>query len=423
MLTNATQNDTKKPSALRNVSLVALFSFTALSGILPQWMLSLGVVVCFGMLLLCNSLYLGFPFVIFYNSVYGLVFGMSVLRIYTLLMLLHILLKMTSSISFKTKYILPLSVYTLFLILVMMPNNLREGFFLLFDVVCCLTIVTDISDDSDAFNLFFKTYSIVCLCSYLTGILIGNTIGGEYNYSRFNATFEDPNYMGFFFTIAIFSILCLKLFDKRLRYIIIIVLYAMMMSSLSITAIVVNIILWLFYLFMMKKLKPAGLIIIIAVFVLLSALYSYGVENPDIPVLGDLSARIDEKVQSFISGDIDEVTTGRTSLTKENLEYYLSLPMFNVFFGGIPVNPRNIHPDIKAVSHNEYVDLLLNVGIIGAIVMLGFFLFSYWSSIKRYRLANKEHDLCIVMLKTTWLLYAFALTMFLDFRFMLLFLI
>ena len=87
----------------------------------------------------------------------------------------------------------------------------------------------------------------------------GNTIGGEYEYTRFNATFEDPNYMGFFFTIAIFALVTLRLFDKKVRYVLIVVLYAMLITSLSVTAIVVNIAVWLFYLVIMKKLKIKNL--------------------------------------------------------------------------------------------------------------------------------------------------------------------
>ena len=83
----------------------------------------------------------------------------------------------------------------------------------------------------------------------------------------------------------------------------------------------------------------------------------------------------------------------------------------------------SVDPAISGVAHNEYIDLLLNVGLVGTALMLGFFFTSYLTYIKRYRQDRQDHDLCIVMLKTTWILYAFTLTLFLDYRFMLLFLI
>jgi len=229
--------------------------------------------------------------------------------------------------------------------------------------------------------------------------------------------------MGFFFTIAVFSTISLKLFPKVWRFVIVIALYVMMMASLSMTAILVNIVMWLFYLLITKKIKPMSIVAIIVVLLVLVSLYSYGLENPETAVLGDLSARIEEKLESLESGDISDVTTGRSSLSKRNLEYYLSQSVFKMLFGGTSVNARYVHPDLRAASHNEYIDLLLNVGIVGALIMIGYFLYSYWQPVKRFLSVRKDSDLCIVMIKTVWLFYSFTLTMFIDFRFMLMFLI
>ena len=197
----------------------------------------------------------------------------------------------------------------------------------------------------------------------------------------------------------------------------------MLFASLSITAIVANLLLWVFYLLVMKKLKPIGFITIIVIFAGIVALYIWGLRNPNVPVLGDLVARIDEKLVSLSVGDMSDVTTGRTTLAKQNFEFYLSQSILTIIFGGISVNCRHVHPALSQVSHNEFVDLLLNVGIVGAVIMVGFFLVSYFSYVKKYYRSKESHDLCIVMIKTIWLLYAVALTTFLDFKFMLMFLL
>ena len=229
--------------------------------------------------------------------------------------------------------------------------------------------------------------------------------------------------MGFFFTIAVFSVITLKLFDKRIRYVIVLALYAMMMSSLSMTAIVVNLLVWSFYCAFTGKIKIKFIVIGIGVVALLIGLYNFGLENPDTSVLGELSARIEEKLISLSKGDIGDVTTGRSDLTLEHLEYYFNSSFITLIFGGVPVNCKYIHPDFEMAAHNEYVDMLLNVGLVGAFVMFRYFFSNYIDYFKKYRKSRSQNALFLVMIKTVWMCYAMTLTMFLDFRFMIFFLI
>ncbi len=407
---------------IASIVTAAMVVLTAMTGFFNQEILSLGIVACCGVLLLCDKLYLGFPFVIFYNSFYGLVLGTSVLRLYTLLVLAQFFLHFTRKSVLRISYLPVLLVYTLFLILVMIPHNIREGLFLFLDIACCMSIVATLTNDVEKLKSFFKVYTFVCFCSYITGTFFENSVGNEMYYMRFQATFEDPNYMGFFFTLAIFATVTLKLFPKIWRWAIVVVLYVMMLSSLSMTAILVNTILWLVYLALTRKINVKTFIVIVLVIALLLSAYAYGQSDPDAPIFGDLATRLDEKIEDLQGGDYDELTTGRLHLSERNLKFYWNLPVFNLLFGGYSVNCRYIHPDLSAVSHNEYVDLLLNVGLFGALVMIGFFAYAYWQHIKRYLADRQDADLCVVMLKTIWLLYAFTLTMFLDFRFMFVFL-
>lgn len=414
-----------KPNQKIDISLVVtvvMLILTGMTGFFNQEILSLGIVACCGVLLLCDTLYLGFPFVIFYNSFYGLVLGVSVLRLYTLLIVAQFVLRLSRKATLKLQFLPPLLVYAFFLIIVMIPHDTREGLFLFLDIACCMSMVTDLTDDAEKLKRFFQTYTFVCFCSYITGTFFENSVGSETYYMRFQATFEDPNYMGFFFTLAIFATVTLKLFPKIWRWIIVTALYVIMLSSLSMTAILVNTILWLVYLMLARKINVKTFIVIVLVIALFLSAYAYGQSDPDAPVFGDLATRLDEKIEDLQGGDYDELTTGRLHLSERNFKFYWNLPVFNLLFGGYSANCRYIHSDLSAVSHNEYVDLLLNVGIFGALVMIGFFLYTYRQHIKRYLADRQDADLCVVMLKTVWLLYAFTLTMFLDFRFMFVFL-
>lgn len=397
---------------------------TALTGLFNQLLLSCGIVICCIVLFLFDKLYLAFPFILVYNSFYGLVFGISVLRIYTLMILANIIIRSKNRLRIKKAYLLPLLVYSLYLIIVMLPlQGVSFAVYLFIDLICCFSVVNNLLNKDDAVNDFFKIYVVVCLCSFFTGIISDNFLGSEYTYSRFNATFEDPNYMGFFFTIAIFSLITLKPFTKTIRYIIVFLLYFMIMSSLSITAIVVNTSVWMIYLVATKKMKIKSTIGIVLVFLLVFSLYNYGLSNPTLPVIGDFSARISEKTRALSDGSINDFTAGRSNLAQEHFIYYLSSSPHNILFGGIPVNTRYIHPDFNAAAHNEYIDMLLNVGLIGSLVMFGYFAFNLYSYWKKFKNNPDDKFLFLVISKAVWMGYAFSFTMFLDYRFMLIFLL
>ena len=62
-------------------TVIAMLFLSALTGLFNQTILSLGIVLCCGILLVLDKLYLAFPFMIFYNSFYGLLFGVSVFKL------------------------------------------------------------------------------------------------------------------------------------------------------------------------------------------------------------------------------------------------------------------------------------------------------------------------------------------------------
>lgn len=405
------------------VIVVVMVLLTALTGLFNQTVLSLGILMCCAILMFYDKLYLGFPFMLFYSIFYGVVFGIAVASLYSAMLIGNAILRMSNESNLRLKCLLPLLVYLIYLILIMLPQSASVFIALLIDVIGGFVLVSDLLKKTDAIKNFFKTYAVVCLCSFFSGILVGNFVGDEYNETRFLATFEDPNYMGFFFTIAIFALVTLKLFDKRIRFIMVISLYLMMLTTLSVTAIVANIALWMFYLIMMKKIKWWSIFVVVLVAMILVSLFNYGLNNQDVPFLSDFANRIDKKLVSLEAGDIDDVTTNRTELAARHFEYYINLPVFNLLFGGIAVNSRYLDPRIASSAHNEYIDMLLNVGVVGAVIMFGYFISNMVSYVKTYRENKEEKYLFLIMAKTVWMCYAMTLTVFIDFRFMLLFLL
>mgnify|MGYP003289267784 CR=1 FL=1 len=419
------QSTAKKRVA--NCVIAVIFACSALTGVVSQYMLSLVIIGCLGILLIVDELYLAFPFILFYNNLYGVVMGISVLRIYTILLLFSCILRLSSLMKINIKNLPPLIIYFMFLSLVMTQHNIKTAVFAFVDIICCVLIITQLKSD-EKLKRFFTLFALVAFVAFLTGVIGGNTLeqidmGGEDEVSRFMATFEDPNYMGFFYTIAVFSVVTLKLFTPKTRVLIVIALYAMMLTSLSITAIIINIITWLIYLVVTKRLGIKNFVLIIAVILLAYGLYSYGLENRDAPVIGDLVYRIDIKLGELQANNINAATTNRTDLSKEHFQYFLNSSLTKMLLGGTSVNAFYIHPDLRAAAHNEYIDLLINVGLIGTFFMLGY-LFLNTIKYKSFYTRTKENRFLFLFIgKTIWILYAFTLTMFLDYRFTLFFLL
>ena len=403
---------------------LAMLALAALCGIADMTILTLGVVLCFITLLLHDELYLAFPFVIFYNAIYGTALGFSIMRVFAFLVFVNVLLqaKNKSTVNIRTSILF--AIYLFYVTLTMVPHvGISSSLFTMMDISCCLFIVLDIKKKPNALQNFFKVYALICVISYFSGILADNYIHNEYTFSRFNGTFEDPNYMGFFFTIAIFALVCLKLFDKRIRFGLVVVLYVMMLTTLSLSAILANIMTWVLYCMIMNKWQVKRVVIVVIAAVMVVSLYNYGLNNSDAPIIGDISERIEKSLHDFNSGNYEDATSGRVDHVKEHIIFWGSSSILNILFGGIPSNARYIYPELDGAAHNEYVDMLLNVGILGTIVMLGCFILGlaeYW---KKYKTSKKDEYLFLVTGKVVWAIYAFTLTMFLDYRFLLIFLI
>lgn len=412
--------------SLRAVPIALVFWCTVLTGFVSQTVLSIVILISCAFMLVQGTLFLAYPFMIFYSPLYGAVFGFSTYRLYSLMVLVELLLKLRKNSVIKAKNVIPIAIYVVYAMLVVTSYSVVDAAYVILNVICCMTItVGSLQDNPENVRKFFKIYVLVALVGAFTG-LMGKNVQIEENvfanslYAiRFTATFEDPNYMGFFYSIGVFAVVTLKLFKPVCRWVVVIALYAVIMSSASITAVVVNILLWIVYLAVTRKINVKVGVAGFVIMFLLIGLYQYGLQNPETPIVGYLSSRINEKLMEAEAGDMSSVTTGRTDLVKAHFEYFLDLPLWKQLIGGTPVNVSYIAKDIYGMAHNEYIDMLLNVGLIGTVLMLWYMLRGAYSCIRAYRRTKDDTHLCRLMCKCVWLAYAATLTLFLEFRFML----
>ncbi len=414
----------KKETMFGNIGIVGLALCSVAAGFLPQNSIVTLAIAALAVLLLVNDeLHLLLPFVIFFNEWYGIFLGMSVQRIYSFLIIVLFLIRKTKTKSIGLRYLAPLAVYLLYGLFVMMQYNTQKAILSFVDVISCVILVS-VFISKNALNLrrFFTAYVIAALCSLFVGILHNNVM--VYGIlSRFLATFEDPNYLGLFCTIAIFAMVSLRLFKIWVRIPLIALFYFAIIASASLSAIVVNILLWLVYVAFTGRIRLSTFVLCITAVAVCMSVYAYGLSHQGEGIVGQFVGRIEEALDNFRSGDIVDATTKRTLFAREHMEYFSQQPFLRKLFGGTAVNTSVIDPTFEAAAHNEFVDMLLNVGILGTVILLWFFAKTMWRYTLRFLRTKQEHYLCLLMLKCIWLLYGLTLTMFLDDRFMLLFFI
>ena len=401
---------TTKKLGTTGALLMLMLLASLLTGFLPQKILTVFVAMLCVILMFRDELYLAFPFIFFYNELYGLIFGMSVSRFVSFMLMALFCIKLVRRITVDIKYLAPITVYVLYALLVIPQYSMNRAIVSIVDIACCVFIVCEyLNKDEKNLRKFAAVYIMVALVAAGTGLWQGNIYLHGGVMPRFLATFDDPNIMGFFYTVAAFFLVSLKLFRPWLRCVLLVLLYGIIFASLSMTALLLNIILWVVYLAATRSINMKTAIWCLVAITVAIVAYQYGLSHPDTAVLGDLSARVEKVISNVLVGDLNNATTGRGSLAQEHWQYFIHQPFWRILFGGTAVNIHYISYPFDAGAHNEYIDMLLNVGLIGTCVMVGFTVGRLVNSFKQYRQTGQEHHLCRFMVKCVWMLYCFSL--------------
>ena len=428
----------KKLSVLKmNYSTILLgiiYFLSTFTGLISMNLVATIIFIMMIVLFFKDEFYLIFPIVLFYHSIFVIpIVNISLFSIYLILCLLKIMI--SNEIIPSKKNIVITIIILLYIIFVYSSYDLKNAIILIIDFIAVFCYISKYFNNKKNIIIFFKYYVFACVASFMTGIFTENVMRynelldtGEQvlNLTRWMGTFNDPNYMGLFFSIGFFAIVTLEIFSMKNRIILSIFLLIMIISTMSTTAILGIVLISFIYILLKYKISFRTIILFFTSIGIVIFVFNFGLNNPDATFLNTFSQRINQKFSALETNDIKTATTNRTDLTESHLEYFFFQNISKQLFGGNIINAVAIEKNDQLnsnLAHNEYVDLLLNIGIIGTIFVVGIWLSKLKKDLTIYFKYHDSLRLSMFIIRMVFLYYCFGLTVFMDIRFFLFYLI
>ena len=376
-----------------------------------------------------KSIYIMFPILLFFYS--QLVIGtLSVFRLYSIILLFEIIKSGSYKCSIPRVFVFML--IAIYISITYMFTSIKEGLFLIVDIFSVMTIAMTISTDKIIFKKFAKVFIVTAMASGIYGYVYGNKIiasydykAGEYaNYSnRYIGTFNDPNYAGLFFNIALCYILFSEGIQKYRRIISIIIIESIIILTLSMTAISVNIMILIVYIFNKGSIILKGAISIFLISIIIIMVnYKYVTIFEEIKIIDDLFTRANIVVNDFMAGNIEEATSSRSSIFNESLKKFSEQSLHNQLIGGNMFGKDDSQQVLngKIISrdtHNLYLNLLLCTGLFGTVIIMSIFFIRSINKVIIYKKYKKDTDFMLLLTSIVFTIYSFTLSMFPEWRF------
>ena len=269
--------------------------------------------------------------------------------------------------------------------------------------------------DIEQKDLFFKGIAITTFLISLHTCITGGVEFYELN--EYSTDFLRKGIIGVGIGDANFSTLLLNigivatLFDKDFKWYLKITMIACAVIAMSVTLSTSGLIGFLLvmcgYVYVKRDSIPKKILntlIIILIIFIISGIY---LELPDTmrnETIDAYIARIEEKISFLEIGNSSAFTTGRTDLVNGALRYIFSEQgVWGLLFGFNSLYVRNL----SNLPHNTYVDLLLQIGLVGTIVALAYIMYGIviaWKNPQRNRMET--------MLKILFLYYFMNLSIY-----------
>lgn len=364
-----------------------------------------------------RRIYLLLPAVIIYYDYFLVPFtSLSVYRVFSILLLMRLIYDYRYvKYDIKLWNLIPVLIYSVFAI---GTNDIRIGLFSAIDVTVFFFYSITFLKDQNNLRQVMKYFAIACIASIVTGCFVGSgevlayQLNGSWRYmNRFSGTFPDPNYCGFIYIFAILACISLKPFKKIINIGAIAALGVGILMTISFTGFIGLSIVLVFYLWITRKLVGKPLFVVISIMIMLYVLYLYGNTHPEIPVIGDVSYRIKAYIMNYnINRSGGSMAMNRVTIYQNILNNYKDQNLLKQLFGFNIATPF-YNPSNTVVAHNDYVDMLYNMGLILTIVFYGTIVIRLIKNVKAYRLSGNIIEAFSASALFLWIYYGFVLSM------------
>lgn len=364
------------------------------------------------------------PPLILYYEFLVLPGGLSVFRVFTLLFLAHLSKNSrfgTQLYRRETTYFLVAFFYSI-IVIAGETGDFRKVIFLMLDIYVFIKYIHELRSSQFLFTMFASTLIIAVCCSGLSS-LTGNVaeetmvvVDGEYQQvNRLLGTFTDSNYFSIYINAAIFCGIAITSLPKFFSIGSLLILYYCLFATSSMTGLMANILGVGIIMYLKNQIKFSYLVFVAIIVIGAYFFLLFVASNYETSFINSFMVRLQSKMQ--IGDDMNDLTSNRTDLWKEHWDFYLNKQgLLSQIIGG---NRMNAISTTQALSHQDFVDILLCVGVLGFLLLV---IPNVTHSISLVKNALKERNdqlVCMVMFKYLYFFYAFGLTMFLDYKFFL----
>lgn len=379
---------------------------------------SLFVLLMISILWSNERFFLVLPIFIFYSSNLVVLGAIRIFDIYIALFMLKILTD--KKLILNKNLIMPLIIIIIHSLLVVANKNIRTAMVIISSFIFVVLYISRFFNNKNNLKGFINYFIYATLSASLFGMIKFSTQVESYIVidgvlkiiTRNVGTFSDPNYFGFFINIAIFSALIFnKSHTKKKAFLIMIMLYISLISTISFTALICNAIGIVLYIIFNKENKLNNILLVLVGIIILIIIFNISNEY-NIPYVSDLSHRIKSKMIGTNSYNLDEFTTNRSHIWRLHLNYFVEQPLWKIFFGGNFLTDYGFDSQFNSVSHQSFIDLLLNFGIVGTFILMYNFLSRTLKIIIRYNKEKTNELLVLIFIKYIWFFYAFGMSMY-----------
>lgn len=217
---------------------------------------------------------------------------------------------------------------------------------------------------------------------------------------------NDPNIAAMMLSLGIAIIISTQKIKMWIKIVCLMVLFFSLITTVSISGLFAAALVILGFSVIMNKNRHNLSVLLVLILGAVLAIYLF----PMLGIMGEENAagetvnyleyyqeKLYDRFSSFVGNDVDSATSGRTELTRMNLEYFSEQSAMKQLFGGNHVNPLGVN-----VSHNTFADNLLRFGYVGSFVIILILIYSFVRSVQRTRATGNSTLLLCKLLMIYW---------------------